>query len=60
MHACIFRNLRLFASLSVIAIVRLLEEEIRRKLLVLVAREVSLDDEIALEAEKAQLSIILA
>jgi len=39
--------------LGVIALVRLVEEEVRGQLFVLVAGEVGLDDHVALEAETA-------
>jgi hypothetical protein len=44
--------------LLLIRILRLIEEEIGRKLLVLVASEVGLDDQVAGKAEAAQLSIL--
>ena len=38
---------------ALITIIRLIKQEIRRQLLVLVAGEVGLDDEVALEAQTA-------
>ena len=53
MHAYPYPYLGVLSVLSVVTVLRLLEEKICCELLVLVACEVGLDDEIALEAEKA-------
>ena len=45
----------LASLLRILRLIRLVKEEVRSQLLVLIAGEVGLDHEIALEAESAQL-----